>query len=83
MLGWLDRDVAGGRVHLFSAAAPAAFLPTRKALQDAFHSLDALLRDSDAPPTDGSDYAFKWGDHDHYQFSAPHPAGTIKWCTII
>merc|ERR1711924_159458 len=28
VLGWLDTDVGGGEVHVFSSLAPAAFLPT-------------------------------------------------------
>lgn len=28
VLGWLDADVGGGSVHLFSPLAPAAFVPT-------------------------------------------------------
>ena len=43
VLGWLDADIGGSSVHLFSPLAPAAFVPTHS-LQSAPASLAILVR---------------------------------------
>ena len=57
-----SRELGAAQWQVYEITSYAEILECRKELRDAFNLV----------ATDGSDYAFKWGDHDHYQFGALH-----------